>query len=465
MTYWYETPDEQKDAWYWMGVVISLAHTVGLYKNPENTDMEPRKKKLWKRIWWSCVMRDRLIALGMRRPTRVKNGDYDTPMLTEDDFEISVLPEHITCIPTECGLARDIGAQRQLAQMCVAKVKLCLHIGRILSTQYSVLAQYHTDTSTHLNMMLFPKKLDQKGEIQRCDQELSQWITDLPATCQYSSKLGAGNSAPLIFVHRALLNMVYFATVSALHRPQVLPPLPTINPDSGQNLQDISRRKVREASCAITCISRDLYTYNLEKYLPTAGVTVLLPAIIIHLLDIKSCVDPVRQSAIDGFCHCMLVLEKLRDSYASADFATQFLEATIRKADIDVTIRNPVEKLHHEKLLIALNMDKENEMHMRHGPADLTPSMSYEHSSLVTDIRIPVNKPDSLRNTILARIPVSEIAEPLPKTGLGFASVNSVSEEVDLDDLLTFDNGNAIGKFPLEEGNEGTHGERWLVCW
>lgn len=27
-------------------------------------------------------MRDRLIALGMRRPMRVRDGDYDVPMLT-----------------------------------------------------------------------------------------------------------------------------------------------------------------------------------------------------------------------------------------------------------------------------------------------------------------------------------------------------------------------------------------------
>lgn len=141
MTYWYETPDDQKDTWHWMGVAISLAHTIGLHRNPENSDMEPRKKKLWKRIWWSCFMRDRLIALGMRRPTRVKDEDYDVPMLVEDDFEIAALPEHITVVPRECTLARDVGAQRELAQMCIAKAKLCLCISHVLSAQYSVLVR------------------------------------------------------------------------------------------------------------------------------------------------------------------------------------------------------------------------------------------------------------------------------------------------------------------------------------
>jgi hypothetical protein len=141
MTYWYETPDDQKDTWHWMGVAISLAQTIGLHRNPEKSNMEPQKKKLWKRIWWSCFMRDRLVALGMRRPTRVKDEDYDVPMLTEDDFEVQPLSENITIIPMDCTLVRDVEAQRQLAQMCIAKAKLCLCISHVLSAQYSVLVK------------------------------------------------------------------------------------------------------------------------------------------------------------------------------------------------------------------------------------------------------------------------------------------------------------------------------------
>ena len=55
-------------------------------------------------------MRDRLIALGMRRPTRIRIEDYDIPTLNEDDFDIFALPENITIIPIECTLARDGGS-------------------------------------------------------------------------------------------------------------------------------------------------------------------------------------------------------------------------------------------------------------------------------------------------------------------------------------------------------------------
>jgi hypothetical protein len=492
MTYWYETPDDQKDTWHWMGVAISLAHTIGLHRNPENSNMEPSKKKLWKRIWWSCFMRDRLVALGMRRPTRVKDEDYDVPMLTEDDFEITPLSDNITIIPRECTLVRDIEAQKALAQMCIAKAKLCLCISHVLSAQYSVLVRCQgmqgQEGSTRSSVMLFPKKLDQTDEVKSCDEELSQWVEDLPSSCQYSNELAAGNSGAPVFVQRSLLHMVYFTTLSALHRPQVLPSAATTQQDQSRELQDISRKKVREASREITRISSDLHSRNLEKYLPTTGVTVLLPAIIIHLLDIKSCNDEARQAAMDGFCQCMLVLEKLRDNYASADFATQFLEAAIRKADIDVVMgnsRNQINGMRQEDVLANLREDKVRALREKSRAARRNTPPAEDHlrpdlqgsGSGMLDIGIHIARPqytDPLPNAISARTPDSEGATTqqheqfshshsnLNGGGMVFTPSANLggSNEIDLNDFLNFDT-NLNGEMwnvPLEEGAHGESG-------
>jgi hypothetical protein len=132
--------------------------------------------------------------------------------------------------------------------------------------------------------------------------------------------------------------MIYLTTLSALHRPQVLPSAPAAWParSSGIELHELSRKKVRHAAAEITRTAQDLHQLNLVRYLPTTGVTVLLPAVIIHLLDIKSSNEETRRVSLEGFCHCMQVMQKLRESYASADYATQFLEAAIRKVDIRV---------------------------------------------------------------------------------------------------------------------------------
>lgn len=321
-------------------MATSVAHTIGLHRNPDNTNLDTKRVKLWKRIWWSTYMRDRLIALGMRRPTRIKSEDFDVPMLTLDDFELAPVPESVTCIPADCKVARDVESQRQLAVMCIEKARLCLCISHVLSKQYCVLNNNHGLQNDRTTMMLLPKKLDPAtSEVKTCDEELQKWVNELPEEAKYTDK-PSGEAA--IDLARSLLHMVFFTTLSALHRPQVLPnsqggpaSAPTRN-DVESDVLDASRRNVRRAASAITSIAQRLDTGGLVKYLPTTGVTVLLPAIIIHLLDIKAPEEETRRTSLRGFCQCMAVMGKLRDLYAAADYSVAFLEAAIRKAGIHV---------------------------------------------------------------------------------------------------------------------------------
>ena len=484
MTYWYETPDDQKDTWHWMGVAISLAHTIGLHRNPEKSNMEPNRKKLWKRIWWSCFMRDRLVALGMRRPTRVKDEDYDVPMLEEEDFEIGPIADNITIISRDCTLVRDPEAQRELAQMCIAKAKLCLCISHVLTAQYSVLVKaqgmQRQEGSTRSSVMLFPKKLDQTDDVKRCDEELRNWVDTLPECCEYSNEMANGRSGPPVFVQRSLLHMVYFTTLSALHRPQVLPSASSAQPDKCRELQDLSRKKVREASREITRISQALHVRGLERYLPTTGVTVLLPAIIIHLLDIKANNDEARHAAMDGFCQCMLVLEKLRDNYASADFATQFLEAAIRKADINVVVGNAAKDcVRPEDVQASLTSYKVKELRERSRAARRTPPPSGEEPQIrpdlqargLMDIGIPIGStldhsaisartpPDSDAHTTFTATSATEAFTPATHiTDIDFTLNGHGGGDLDMSDFLNFDSNGDAWAFPLEQGAHGESG-------
>lgn len=334
MTYWYETPEDYKDTWHWVGLAISHAYTLALHRDPKGMDVD---HKLRKRVWWSCFMRDRLIALGMRRPTRVKDEDCDVPMLTEDDFEIKVLNPRISIISSECSLIRDVDAQRDLALMCTSKAQLCLCISQVLVAQYSVLARPQSVSreggSSRSSIMLFPKKSESSDEVEQCDMALDHWKNNLPQACVYTNNLKKGNSGRPLLVACSLLHMMYFTTTSALHRPRVLPVGP--NHQQPETLFELSREIVTQAAQGTTDIIQNLHNLDLEKYLPTTGVTALLPAIIIHLLLVRSPNHAERQPAIDGFCLCMTVLEGLRDNYASADYATQFLEAAVRKAGME----------------------------------------------------------------------------------------------------------------------------------
>lgn len=285
-------------------------------------------------------MRDRLIALGMRRPTRIKTEDFDVPMLTIDDFELVAIPESVSCVPADCTLARDVDKQRELAVMCIQKAKLCLCISNVLSTQYCVLNNNQGMVNDRTTMMLLPKKGNPETcEVKACDDALQRWVDELPDEAKYQDSL---SGHPSLDLHRSLLHMIFFTTLSALHRPQVLPSAPSLgqpvapNSPSSLDLLETSRKAVRHAATAITELAQRLDSTDLVRFLPTTGVTVLLPAIIIHLLDIKAPDESTRRQSLRGFCQCMQVMGKLRDLYAAADYSTAFLEAAIRKAGIHI---------------------------------------------------------------------------------------------------------------------------------
>lgn len=278
-------------------------------------------------------MRDRLAALGLRRIPRTKD-DHDVPMLTLDDFEIRPLAAENTTISPKCKMIRDVAVQRDLALLCISQAKLSLCISHILSAQYSVLIRdqgttMRQESNTRPSAILLPKVFDQPDEVNICDSELDNWVQSLPSSCLYRDPTleEIEGGASTVIVQRTLLHMCYYATLAALHRPQL---------QRHGDLQEASRTKVHKASCEITRMSQSLHKLELTGYLYNAGLTVLLPAIIIHLLNIKSPCEATRYKALQRFCQCMQVLEKLRENYAIIDFETQFLDAAIQKAGIDI---------------------------------------------------------------------------------------------------------------------------------
>ncbi|KFY94195.1 hypothetical protein V500_03385 [Pseudogymnoascus sp. VKM F-4518 (FW-2643)] len=333
MSFWLETPDGQKDTWHWIGAAISSANSIGLHCNLVNSTTDIKTQKLWKRIWWSCLMRDRLAALGLRRIPRTKD-DHDVSMLTLADFDIRPLAADNTIVPSKCKMIRDVEMQKDLAMLCISQAKLSLCISHVLSTQYSVLIRdqgmaANKDWNTRPSAVLLPRNPEQTEEVNICDSELADWVQSLPSQCisRDPTLEEIEGGASTVVVQRTLLHMFYYATLAALHRPQI---------QRQGKFQEDSRTKVHKASCEITRMSQSLHKVELTGYLYNAGLTVLLPAVIIHLLDLKSPDEAIRYKALQRFCQCMQVVEKLRENYAIIDSETQFLDAVIQKSGINI---------------------------------------------------------------------------------------------------------------------------------
>ncbi|KAG9247158.1 fungal-specific transcription factor domain-containing protein [Calycina marina] len=84
---------ENKDAYHWLGLAISLSYSLGLNRASTNQKFTIRKKRLERRIWWTAFIRDRTLALNTSgvaiRPVRIRTDDCDVEMLCLADFDLS----------------------------------------------------------------------------------------------------------------------------------------------------------------------------------------------------------------------------------------------------------------------------------------------------------------------------------------------------------------------------------------
>jgi hypothetical protein len=92
-SFWFQDAEDVKQSWYWTGVAISIAQTIGIHRNPDgngkkkNKAISERQRRNWRNLWWACFYRDTWLAFGMGRPLRINIDDCDCPMPTLEDSE------------------------------------------------------------------------------------------------------------------------------------------------------------------------------------------------------------------------------------------------------------------------------------------------------------------------------------------------------------------------------------------
>ena len=285
-------------------------------------------------------MRDRLIAIGMRRPTRIKTEDYDVPMLVLDDFELQALDDRITSIGSGCAFARDVKMQQDIATLCIFKAQLCLCICHVLSAQYSILAKSEgppmpEEVMAPSNAMLLPRVAGkQEVAVAECDAELRSWYSSLPGWAAFYPELentALDRHAEPLVVHKAMVHLIYYTTLSALHRPRALPGPKIPTTKRNERLHELSLNVLLHAAAAITSIARYLVARNIVRFLPPTAVTTLLPALMIHLLDLNASDEEIRNRSRVGYQICMNMMQELRKCYAAAGYATIFMEVAVSK--------------------------------------------------------------------------------------------------------------------------------------
>ncbi|OAP55591.1 hypothetical protein AYL99_10564 [Fonsecaea erecta] len=341
MSFWNETPGDNKGGWHFLGIAISLALTIGLHR--KQTFSNPSvKKHLSKRIWWSCYMRDRMLALGMSRPLRINDVDFSTPLLELEDFELqNNTPDSVLhqVLEPEC--------QQSLAEMCITMAKLCVQIGMVINLHYSILPSDSYDHSVEdptgrttpiLYLRSEPRELEL---VRRCDQSLQGWFDNRPISAIFQPPRSKDivESAAVVMAHQAFLQVCFCGTLSALHRPQVYLDKPDAkNVIQREESRERSRSRVEEATTEMAKINYHIHKLHLGYSLPPTAATLEIPILITHLKHIQSKENRNLETCLQSILYCVKVWEEMQDLYVGVDLVLKFAADLIKRANINMVV-------------------------------------------------------------------------------------------------------------------------------
>ncbi|RSL92238.1 hypothetical protein CDV31_015246 [Fusarium ambrosium] len=112
---------------YWLVTAIHFSRSARADQWHMYVDAPSDSLKL-KRLWWSCILRDRVMALSFRRPLTIKPSEIDPskPFLTADDFSDELRARSVYNTPTK----------RTLVQLIVCLCELLVNLSSVFDVLF-----------------------------------------------------------------------------------------------------------------------------------------------------------------------------------------------------------------------------------------------------------------------------------------------------------------------------------------
>ncbi|OAL30558.1 hypothetical protein AYO22_01510 [Fonsecaea multimorphosa] len=279
--FWYSDAEDRNGPWHWLGIAIGLCQVMGLHRQPPFTLAGPAtelRQRLFRRIWWSCFLRDRWLSVGLGRPMRINLDDCDVQMPEAED-----LTAELGQLAIEVANRYLPGSMDEHAIIWVKLIKLSHILGRIIRVDYGLSCS--DAGSDHLQAL--------EAELEDCRLP-RDWLP-------------VPNSDSLT-LNRLQFDMLLEAVTVVLYRPAINfqnPPGVSKDPGEVEALE-----KARAAAARTNHLVGKLINSDMVHY----------------LRPMKSSRPLARNFARSKLGECMMIVSELRNTYWGADFTFKLFE-------------------------------------------------------------------------------------------------------------------------------------------
>ncbi|KAI0882230.1 uncharacterized protein GGS22DRAFT_49430 [Annulohypoxylon maeteangense] len=277
----------------WLGIAIQNAKSsdAHLYAvkptySAISDPIQHKKQNVLKRLWWCCLVRDRILALGVRRSLQISRAHFD--------------------LDSNTGLGyADLADEVERSKVYNAETKRCLIE---IFVQIGELCSVLTDLIT----LVFPlddvpgwdRQLGSEGvtSLSECKAALRRWYKG--ATLRFP--MFGGGSIPRmtttngkqyqhdsVILYTNLMYMHYHSARAALCHHEVLQlAVACTSPNLSSNLREFSkiyenRHELQDAACSVTECLKELIQLRLARFLPISAVACTALPLVLHIIDVK----------------------------------------------------------------------------------------------------------------------------------------------------------------------------------
>lgn len=287
---------------------------MGLHQDATNKHLDARTSALRRRIWWSCIIRDTFTSFSCNRVPRISDADFVVAPLTLNDFEWRLLPD----ANRKGFISQNLDIQKQMAAICIQTAAICRIITRVLFAAYKETSTGNIDILYFNSTPAQGRSYIEPTKLKAIEEEFQAWKIGLPPDAAYKGSTSAPSSRheQASLVHRALLSILYHAGLIMIHRQR----------DPGLPFDESPRDLVRDAARQVNKVIMDMYAHDLMKDMSPTVISVMFPASVSHILDMKSQDSSLRREGVQRLNECKQALLELADGHLSAEWAVNFLK-------------------------------------------------------------------------------------------------------------------------------------------
>jgi hypothetical protein len=186
-------PDAEKDIWFLIGLIQSLARRMGYHRDPSHfPGISPLQGEIRRRIWITVLQGDILISSQMGMPRLVSDWQCDT-----------LEPRNLNDADLE-GTAADLPPSRPETELttsleCIARRRVLLALGKVLDLTSSVKPPSYT-------------------EIMRVDGILTRASLNIPPPLRMKPMAASVTDSPQVIMARLFLSHILYKGRILLHR-------------------------------------------------------------------------------------------------------------------------------------------------------------------------------------------------------------------------------------------------------